>query len=239
MNTLSRFIGCHKLFLLNFYPHLQKYLQPHQKNVTAVLVYLAQATHELVPPEVLEPCVRTLASHFVTDRCSGPVMTVGLNAIRELCARQPLAMDGTLLQDLALYKISKDKGVMMAARSLIALFRDQNPELLHKRDRGKALNMARSAAVAAGQSVGRAAPTFGQQQVATDVLGAELLRVRPRECCCVFALFWLECVNTCSLGGCDEPSYHSCGENHHALLACHQLSALWHHAPAPIRWRVL
>jgi len=42
MNVISRFVGAHKLFLLNFYPYLQKYMQPHQKNVTHILVYLAQ-----------------------------------------------------------------------------------------------------------------------------------------------------------------------------------------------------
>jgi protein SDA1 len=47
MNTISRFIGCHKLFILNFYPHLQKYMQPSQKNVTAILVYLAQVCRRL------------------------------------------------------------------------------------------------------------------------------------------------------------------------------------------------
>ena len=183
MNTISRFIGCHKLFLLNFYPHLQKYMQPSQKNVTAILVYLAQATHELVPPDVLEPCVRTLANHFVTDRCPGEVMCVGLNAIRELCTRQPLAMDATLLQDLAQYKTHRDKGVMMAARSLIALFRDRAPELLHKRDRGKAAAMRMGGSGGAGgddeSAGGGSAMFYGSQHVSTDVAGSHyLLAVR-------------------------------------------------------------
>lgn len=41
------------------------------------------------------------------------------------------------MRDLAQYKSYKDKGVMMAARSLIALYRASNPELLHKKDRGR------------------------------------------------------------------------------------------------------
>jgi hypothetical protein len=40
-----------------------------------------------VDPDVLAPCVKTLANHFVTDRSSPEVMAVGLNAIREVCAR--------------------------------------------------------------------------------------------------------------------------------------------------------
>jgi protein SDA1 len=46
-------------------------------------------------------------------------------------------MNRELLHDLAQYKRSKFKGVMMASRSIIALFRDINPSLLAKRDRGK------------------------------------------------------------------------------------------------------
>ena len=41
------------------------------------------------------------------------------------------------LQDLAAYKSYKDKAVMMAARSLIQLYRTTHPELLHRKDRGR------------------------------------------------------------------------------------------------------
>lgn len=41
-----------QLFLFNFYPFLQRYLQPHQQEVTKILTFLAQASHELVPAEV-------------------------------------------------------------------------------------------------------------------------------------------------------------------------------------------
>ena len=61
----------------------------------------------------------------------------GLNAIREITKRCPLALDETLLRDLAEYKSYKDKAVMMAARSLIQLYRSVHPELLHKKDRGR------------------------------------------------------------------------------------------------------
>jgi len=50
-------------------------------------------------------------------------------------------MNATLLQDLAEYKGSKDKGVMMAARGLIGLYREVAPEMLKKKDRGKAAAM--------------------------------------------------------------------------------------------------
>ncbi|KAI8073877.1 SDA1-domain-containing protein [Gongronella butleri] len=137
MNLVSRVIGIHQLTILGFYTLLIKYLQPTQRDVTMVLVAAAQASHTLVPPDALEPVLKAIANNFVNDRTSNEVMAVGINGIREICSRQPLAMDATLLQDLTQYKTFKEKSVVMAARSLISLFRQVNPELLAKKDRGK------------------------------------------------------------------------------------------------------
>ena len=63
------------------------------------------------------------------------VCLIRLNAVREMCVRCPLVMTSDLLQDLASYKSYRDKSVMMAARSLIHLYRDANPELLKRKDR--------------------------------------------------------------------------------------------------------
>ena len=46
-------------------------------------------------------------------------------------------MSEDLLSDLTMYKSYKDKSVMMAARSLILLYREKLPELLRKKDRGR------------------------------------------------------------------------------------------------------
>ncbi len=51
---LSRVIGVHRLLLLNFYPFLQKYLQPHQRDVTQLLAALVQA-RTLCPLRMLCP----------------------------------------------------------------------------------------------------------------------------------------------------------------------------------------
>lgn len=137
MNLVSRVIGIHQLTILGFYPLLMKYLQPSQRDVTMVLVCAAQASHSLVPPDILEPVLKAIANNFVTDRVSNEVMAVGINGIREICIRQPLAIEAALLQDLTQYKSHRDKSVLMAARSLIALFREINPEMLLRKDRGK------------------------------------------------------------------------------------------------------
>ena len=59
--------------------------------------------------------------------------------MREMCVRCPLVMTSDLLQDLASYKSYRDKSVMMAARSLIHLYRDTNPELLKRKDRVRSI----------------------------------------------------------------------------------------------------
>ncbi|CAG7831059.1 unnamed protein product [Allacma fusca] len=137
LDLISRLIGVHQLLLLNFYPFLQRFLQPHQREVTRILQFAAQASHELVPPDAIEGVINCLVNNFITERNSGEVMAVGMNTVREICSRCPLVMSRDLLLDLTQYKKYKDKSVMMAARSLIHLFRDVNPEMLHKKDKGK------------------------------------------------------------------------------------------------------
>jgi protein SDA1 len=122
---------------MHLYSYFQKYLTPRQPSVTSFLASLAQASHDLVPPDDLEPLVLKIANEFVSEAAASEVATAGLNAIREICARQPLAINETLLQDLVMYRKSKDKGVVMAARGLLSLYRDLNPEMLKRRDRGK------------------------------------------------------------------------------------------------------
>ncbi|BAE56173.1 protein required for actin cytoskeleton organization and cell cycle progression [Aspergillus flavus] len=137
LQLVTRLVGLHKLHIMQLYSYFQKYLTPRQPSVTSFLASLAQASHDLVPPDVLEPLIQKIANEFVSEASASLVATAGLNAIREICARQPLAMNETLLQDLVMYRKSKDKGVVMAARGLLGLYRDLNPEMLKRRDRGK------------------------------------------------------------------------------------------------------
>lgn len=137
LQLVSRLIGLHKLTVLSFYSYFLKFLTPRQPSVTSFLAFLAQATHSLVPPDVLEPLVQKIANEFVSEAAAAEVASSGLNAIREICVRQPLAMNDTLLQDLVMYRKSKDKGVMMAAKGLLTLYRSVGADLLKRRDRGK------------------------------------------------------------------------------------------------------
>lgn len=46
-------------------------------------------------------------------------MAIGLNAVREICARTPLVMDATLLSDLVAYANDRNKGVAVRSPLLV------------------------------------------------------------------------------------------------------------------------
>lgn len=165
LDVISRLIGLHQLFVFSFYPYIQRFMQPHQREVTRILQFAAQASHELVPPDVLEPVLKSLTNNFVTERNSSDAMAIGLNVVREICLRCPLAINEDLLRDLAMYKTYKDRSVMMAAKSLINLFRSTRPELLHKKDRGRPTEATQELV----------SMNYGQTNAVDYVPGAEVL----------------------------------------------------------------
>ena len=167
LQLVSRLVGLHKLTVISLYSYFLKYLTPRQPSVTSFLASLAQATHNLVPPDALEPLVQKIANEFVSEAAAAEVASAGLNAIREICVRQPLAMNDTLLQDLVMYRKSKDKGVMMAAKGLLSLYREVGADMLKKRDRGKEAAMG----LRSGQ---RKEQRFGEE-VLGEIEGLELL----------------------------------------------------------------
>lgn len=167
LQLVSRLVGLHKLTVMSLYSYFLKYLTPRQPSVTSFLASLAQATHNLVPPDVLEPLVQKIANEFISEAAAAEVASAGLNAVREICVRQPLAMNDTLLQDLVMYRKSKDKGVMMAAKGLLSLYREVGADMLKKRDRGKEAAMG----LRSGQ---RKEQRFGEEAVG-EIEGLELL----------------------------------------------------------------
>jgi protein SDA1 len=141
MQLLSRVIGAHKLCVLSFYSYIIKYLTYHQLRVPAILVALAQSVHDLTPPDAVTPVIRKLAQEFVHPGVGSEVISAGLNAIREVCRRQPWSMEEDLLGDLVEYRKSRDKAVTAAARGLLQLYREVNPSMLKRRERGKDASM--------------------------------------------------------------------------------------------------
>ncbi|CAG9572371.1 conserved hypothetical protein [Leishmania major strain Friedlin] len=166
LNVIARTVSEHEVLHLPLYGFLERYMEPSQLHATQLLALSATCVHAMVPPDAIEPLLRTIANHFVSDRSSADAITVGINTIREICKRQPLAMNADLLKDLAEYKNRRgDKGVMMAARALIQLYRDVYPELLPAKLRGSKAGVADTAT----------RPVYGSKHVYTDIPGLELL----------------------------------------------------------------
>ena len=174
MQLLSRVMGAHKLCVLSFYSYVVKYLAPHQQHITHILVSLAQSVHDQTPPDVITPVVRKISDAFVHPGVSSEVVAAGINSIREICRRQPWAMEETLLEDLISYRKSKDKGVCAASRGLLALYREVNPAMLKKKERGKMGSLA--------VQEGRAAAPFGvDQEEVRGIQGIDLLEKHLEE----------------------------------------------------------
>ncbi|KAG1715652.1 hypothetical protein ID866_1494 [Astraeus odoratus] len=168
MQLLSRVIGAHKLCVLAFYTYIVKYLTYHQLRIPAILVALAQSVHDLTPPDALMPIVRKLAQEFVHPGVGSEVIAAGINSIREVCRRQPWAMEEDLLGDLVEYRKSRDKAVTAAARGLLQLYREVNPGMLKRRERGKEASM--------GLGAGRQPLPYGHSTgAAADIEGLTLL----------------------------------------------------------------
>ncbi|CCD23132.1 Sda1p NDAI_0B00980 [Naumovozyma dairenensis CBS 421] len=181
MQLLSRLIGTHKLMVLGIYTFFLKYLTPKQRDVTRIMSAAAQACHDMVPPEVLTVMVRKIADEFVSDGVASEVAAAGLNTIREICSRAPLAIDETLLQDLVEYKGSKAKGVNMAAKSLISLYREVAPEMLKKKDRGKTASLELQSLNKDGNDKRSRRPQYGVENNVQGIQGIELLVKWKRE----------------------------------------------------------
>ncbi|GAA5916353.1 hypothetical protein JCM8208_005312 [Rhodotorula glutinis] len=186
MQLLGRVCGAFKLTIPAFYSYVLRYLTHHQLQITQILVALAQSVHDQIPAgghdetddpaqqeqdDPLYPVLRKIANEFVHSGVAAEVNSAGLNAITEICRRQPLAMSPDLLQDLVEYRKSKDKGVMVAARGLLQLYREVNPTLLKRRDVGKSVSMqlqderrGGTEAVAAGAEERKTSLKFGEDR---------------------------------------------------------------------------
>ncbi|KAJ3896717.1 SDA1-domain-containing protein [Lentinula edodes] len=170
MQILARVISAHTLFVMPFYSYIQKWLAPKQLRVPSILVALAQSVHALIPPQTLKPVVLKLANEFVHPGVGSEVIAAGINAITEICRRQPLDVDlRPLLNDLIEYRKSKDKTVIAASRGLLHLYRETHPEFLKKRERGKEASINMKTAVARNLPYGRSA------NAAVDIEGLSLL----------------------------------------------------------------
>ena len=71
--------------------------------------------------------IEKIINNYVTEYCSAQHITIGLNAIREILTRMPLALDASQIEYMVEFKGNKNKSVRAAAKSLINFFRDVCP----------------------------------------------------------------------------------------------------------------
>lgn len=160
LQVTARIVGRHKLMLTDLYPFIQKFITPKSKKVTQMLIICAEATHELVPPQELNPVIKKVLDNFLSEHCSEEYIVLGLNCLREICKRQPLVMTKELLEHINTFKNFKNKSVVMATAGLVNLFKEIRPSLLRNKLREGEVDM-----------VGE----YGEVKVYTRVPGAELL----------------------------------------------------------------
>jgi len=98
---------------------------------------IIESCHELVPPEEIKPITEKIINNFITEYCNNQHITIGLNTIREILARMPLALDESQIEYLVQFRKFKNSSVMNAAKSLVNFFRDVCPNLLPKKFRGR------------------------------------------------------------------------------------------------------
>jgi protein SDA1 len=169
LRLVSRMIGRHKIQLLTFYPNLLRYLSSHNKDrIGEILAMVIESCHELIPPETVRPVIETIINNFITDYCNNAHITVGLNAVREILIRMPLALDEGQIEHLCSFVGNKCKSVGAAAKSLVNYFRDVCPEMLPKKLRGRFAVIDEDNA--------KESFVFGAEKLNRDIDGIELLK---------------------------------------------------------------
>ena len=134
LRLISRMIGRHKIQLLQFYPNLLRYLNSHNKDkVSEIFAMIIESCHDLIPPETIRPIIERVITNYTSEYCNNQHICIGLNAIREILLRMPLALEEDQIEYLCNFRTMKVKAVSAAAKSLINYFRDVCPELLPKK----------------------------------------------------------------------------------------------------------
>ncbi len=69
-------------------------MSSHNKDkISEIFAMIIESCHDLIPPETLKPIIERIISNYITEYCNNQHITVGLNTIREILMRMPLALD--------------------------------------------------------------------------------------------------------------------------------------------------
>ena len=129
---------------------------------------IIESSHDLVPPEEIKPVIARIIDNYVTEYCSNQHITIGLNTIREILARMPLALDEAQIEYLIEFKnFKKNASVRASAKALVNFFRDVCPQLLPKKYIGRFTTV--------DETNDKQAIQYGERRLETNVDGVELL----------------------------------------------------------------
>lgn len=124
IRLLGRVLGRHRLLLNNYFNFMLKYLNSNQKDVSVILASLIEACHDQVPPNELEPVIDKLFDNFIAEAFPAPLVTLGLNALREIIERCPYCINKAEFDVVVNLKEYKNKSVSNAARSIVNLCKE-------------------------------------------------------------------------------------------------------------------
>lgn len=130
MRLIGRVIGRHKLLISNFYSFILNYMNPSQKELPTILAALIESCHDAIPPSELQPVIEKLFDSFVSEAHPAQYITIGLNALREICERCPYVLEKDKFIMINNLKEYKNKSVCNAARSMINLYKEINSNVL-------------------------------------------------------------------------------------------------------------
>lgn len=86
-----------------------------------------ESCHELVPPEEVRPLIERILANYVNDYASEQHICIGINAVREILLRMPLALDAAQVEYIVEFRSYKNRSVVGAAKSILNYFRDVCP----------------------------------------------------------------------------------------------------------------
>jgi protein SDA1 len=170
MSLLSKVICSFQLDFDAFFNWATRFVRPSYDEVTRVLAIVANAVHETTSNDTLADLLRTIADRFVADHLDEEVMIVGMNAIREICARNAGGMTEDLAGDLVQYKRSPVKGIVVATRGIVKVLREVAPDLLPKRERGRPEKVQKSSDEESESDGGDAPSADGDGEVTEETL---------------------------------------------------------------------
>ena len=126
IRLLGRVLGRHRLFLENYFNFMLNFITSNQKDIGLIMASLIEACHDTIPPSELEPIINKLFDNFISENFRPPIVTLGLNTLREIIERCPYCITQAQFEEVENLKQYKHKSVSNAARSVVHVCKEMN-----------------------------------------------------------------------------------------------------------------